>query len=159
MTLKEFIFDHGALSEHKHRHVVFPSDFQPFLLWSCDFWLNIKRVVKFRSDEGLTLQTSALKLCEMAYRCIINSVDKAKLSYVTLYRRSITVFLELVETYPLYSKFKKLTMTLFPTYNVSFWKNKKHWTVMCLALWLIRLHTLFWYLKKKNTWLSSLLVN
>ena len=80
MTLKEFIFDHGALSEHKHRHVVFPSDFQPFLLWSCDFWLNIKRVVKFRSDEGLTLQTSALKLCEMAYRCIINSVDKAKLS-------------------------------------------------------------------------------
>ena len=80
MTLKEFIFDHGALSEHKHRHVVFPSDFQPFLLWSCDFRLNIKRVVKFRSDEGLTLKMSTLKLCKMAYRYIINSVDRAKLS-------------------------------------------------------------------------------
>lgn len=80
MTLKEFIFDHGALSEHKHRHVVFPSDFQPFLLWSCDFRLNIKRVVKFRSDEGLTLEMSTLKLCKMAYRYIINSVDRAKLS-------------------------------------------------------------------------------
>ena len=80
MTLKEFIFDHGALSEHKHRHVVFPSDFQPFLLCSCDFRLNIKRVVKFRSDEGLTLEMSTLKLCKMAYRYIINSVDKAKLS-------------------------------------------------------------------------------
>ena len=80
MTLKEFIFDHGAPSEHKHRHVVFPSDFQPFLLWSCSFWLNIKRVVKFRSDEGLTLETSTLKLCKMAYRYIINSVDRAKLA-------------------------------------------------------------------------------
>ena len=80
MTLKEFIFDHGALSEHKHRHVVFPSDFQPFLLWSCDFRLNIKRVVKFRSDEGLTLEMSTLKLCKMADRYIINSVDRAKLS-------------------------------------------------------------------------------
>ena len=80
MTLKEFIFDHGALSEHKHRHVVFPSDFQPFLFWSCDFRLNIKRVVKFRSDEGLTLEMSTLKLCKMAYRYIIDSVDRAKLS-------------------------------------------------------------------------------
>lgn len=80
MTLKEFILDHGALSEHKHRHVVFPSDFQPFLFWSCDFRLNIKRVVKFRSDEGLTLEMSTLKLCKMAYRYIIDSVDRAKLS-------------------------------------------------------------------------------
>ena len=51
---------------------------------------------------------------------IINSVDKAKSSCVTPYRCSTTVFVGLVETYPLYSKLKKLTITVFPTYDVSF---------------------------------------
>ena len=147
MTLKEFIFDHGALSEHKHRHVVFPSDFQPFLLWSCDFRLNIKRVVKFRSDEGLTLEMSTLKLCKMAYRYIINSVDRAKLSSpkIDVIRRCF------IESFQYYDHLILISLVSVQECFLKKTKAKKKWDSsrsIDMSLYTYELfHIIFTYLK------------
>ena len=63
------------------------------------FWVLALRLSE--SDEELTLETSAFEFQSLRWpMCNINPVDKTKLSYNTLHRRSTTVSLE---TYPLYS--------------------------------------------------------
>ena len=47
-----------------------------------------------RSDEGLTLETPALKLFTVANLQIINSVDKPNYPVILSHRRNATVSLE-----------------------------------------------------------------